>query len=84
VRILTALFVAACLGASHPAVAQPPLGASTFGCKDFLSTVDHHRPSLADWVTQPRQHPTVWSDSRLIVNAAAPVGLIVDQCRKPG
>ena len=84
-RTLPALFVSVFLCASHLAVAQSTLGAhSSNGCKDFQSTVDHDRPAIADWVSQPGTHPVAWSDSRVVVNAAEPTGLIVDECRKPG
>jgi len=85
VRTQSALFAAVWMCASHLAVAQSTLGAhSSNGCKDFQSTVDHDRPAIADWVSQPGTHPVAWSDSRVVVNAAEPTGLIVDECRKPG
>jgi hypothetical protein len=83
-RTLTALFAVACLGASPFAAAQSSLGThSRIECRDLVSSVDHNRPAISDWVAQAKRHPIVWSDNRLIVNAAAPAGLIVDECRNP-
>jgi len=83
-RTLPALFVSVFLCASHLAVAQSTPGVRAgIGCKDFLSSVDHNRPAIADWVAQPKRHPVVWSDSGLVIGAAVPDGLVVDECRKP-
>ncbi len=83
-RILPSLFVSVCLCASHLAVAQSTPGVRAgIGCKDFLAMVDHRRPAIADWVTQPKRHPVVWSDNGLVIGAAVPDGLIVDACRTP-
>lgn len=83
-RTLSVLCAGICLCFSHLALAHSTSGVHTnTGCKDFFAMAVHHHPPIADWVAPPTRHRVVQTDNRVIVNAAQPVGLIVDECGKP-
>ncbi|MBB5412818.1 ethanolamine utilization microcompartment shell protein EutS [Paraburkholderia sp. RAU6.4a] len=83
-RTLPALCAGICLGFAHLAIAHPTSDvALKTGCKDFSAIAIHQRAPIADWVAPPSRHRVVRTDSAIIVNAAAPVGLIVGECGKP-
>ncbi|WP_233849285.1 hypothetical protein [Paraburkholderia sp. HD33-4] len=83
-RTLPALCAGICLGFAHLAVAHPTSHVVlNTGCKDFSAIAVHQRAPIADWVAPPAGHRARPTDSAIIVNAAAPAGLIVDECKKP-
>ncbi|QXE07191.1 hypothetical protein BJG93_35200 [Paraburkholderia sprentiae WSM5005] len=83
-RTLSALCAGICLGFAQLAIAHPSSNiVLKTGCKDFSAMAVHRRAPIADWVAPPARYRVPRTDSAIIVNAAAPVGLIVDECRKP-
>lgn len=50
-------------------------------CQDFLALTDNYKPALLYWVAGANQGEMKATDE-LVVDAANPVGLVVDECRK--
>ncbi|SIO72737.1 acid stress chaperone HdeA [Burkholderia sp. GAS332] len=50
-------------------------------CEDFLSLADNYKPALLYW-TAGVDRMNVKANDVLVVDAADPVGLVVDECRK--
>lgn len=82
-RIVLQTIVLSSLCLSQLAFAQTPLTVhpSRLKCEDFLSIADKDKPALVYWVAGTERH-TINPDDELIVDAASPVGLIVDECKR--
>jgi len=50
-------------------------------CEDFLALADNYKPALLYWVAGVSKVGVKATDE-LIVDAANPVGLVVDECKK--
>lgn len=50
-------------------------------CEDFLALADNYKPALLYWAAGVNKVDVKVTDE-LIVDAANPVGLVVDECRK--
>lgn len=69
------------LGFAQPALKVQP---EKMKCEDFLSLADNYKPALLYW-TAGVDRTSEKSNDELVVDAAEPVGLLVDECRKePG
>jgi acid stress chaperone HdeA len=74
------------LGLSQIVLAEPALKVqpAKMKCEDFLSLADNYKPALLYW-TAGVDRMNVKTDDVLVVDAADPVGLVVEECRKnPG
>ncbi|MGQ7932453.1 HdeA/HdeB family chaperone [Paraburkholderia sp. D1E] len=83
--IMIGVFVVG-LGLSQIGFAQPALKVqpAKMKCEDFLSLADNYKPALLYW-TAGVDRMNVKTNDILVVDAADPVGLVVDECRKdPG
>ncbi|PQV44178.1 MULTISPECIES: HdeA/HdeB family chaperone [Paraburkholderia] len=71
------------LGLSQIGFAQPALKVQPekMKCEDFLSLADNYKPALLYW-TAGVDRMNVKTNDVLVVDAADPVGLVVDECRK--
>lgn len=65
-------------GAAQAAMKVRP---ATMQCKDFLALADNDKPALLYW-TAGADRTSVKTDDELVVDAAVPVGIVVDECRK--
>ncbi|OUL79521.1 HdeA/HdeB family chaperone [Paraburkholderia hospita] len=81
-KILT-LIIASGLCISQLAFSQTALTVhpSKLKCEDFLSLADQDKPALLYWVAGTGKR-TIRANDELVVDAAAPVALIVAECRK--
>lgn len=65
-------------GAAQAALKVRPAGMQ---CEDFLSLADNDKPALLYWIAGA-ERASVKSDDLVVVDAAVPVGVVVDECRK--
>jgi acid stress chaperone HdeA len=65
-------------GAAQAALKVQP---ARMQCEDFLALADNDKPALLYW-TAGADRTTVKTDDELVVDAAVPVGVVVDECRK--
>jgi len=84
VRLLITSSAVAFLCMSNVAAAQTTLTVhdERITCSDPLSAVDHGPPTIIDRVAAQFPPHSPWSDSRLVIDAAEPAGLIVGECRR--
>lgn len=66
------------MGFAEPAMKVQP---ARMKCEDFLSLADNYKPALLYW-TAGVDRTNVKTSDELVVDAADPVGLVVDECRK--
>ena len=71
------------LGLSQLAFAQAAatVRPSTMTCEDFLALADNYKPALLYWAAGVDRIDVKPLDE-LVVDAANPVGLVVDECKK--
>lgn len=50
-------------------------------CEDFLALADNYKPALLYWAAGVNRVDVKAADE-LVIDAANPVGLVVDECRK--
>ena len=81
-KVLTGAFVVG-LGLSQIASAQAPMKVrpAKMKCEDFMALADNYKPALVYWTAGVNQ-PGVKGADELVVDAANPVGLVVDECKK--
>jgi hypothetical protein len=84
VRLLTTSSAVALLCISSVAAAQTTLTVhdESITCSDPLSVVDHGPHTIIGRVAAQFPPHSPWSDSRLVIDAAEPAGLIVGECRR--
>lgn len=71
------------LGLSQAGFAQAvtTVRPATMNCEDFLALADNYKPALLYWVAGVDRVDVKPADE-LVVDAANPVGLVVDECEK--
>jgi acid stress chaperone HdeA len=81
-RIMIGTFVVG-LGLSQIGFAQPApkVQPAKMKCEDFLSLADNYKPALLYWAAGV-DRMNVKTNDVLVVDAADPAGLVVDECRK--
>jgi len=69
---------------SNTAIAQTTLTVhnGSVTCSDLTSVVEHGRPAIVDRIVARVPPRSAWSDNRLVIDASAPAGLIVGECRR--
>lgn len=79
--VLGTVLMSVCLSQTGFAQTTLRVKPEKMNCEDFLALADNYKPALLYWaagVSKVDVKPT----DELIVDAANPVGLVVDECRK--
>lgn len=71
------------LGLSQAGFAQAvaTVRPAKMNCEDFLALADNYKPALLYWAAGVNRVDVKATDE-LVIDAANPVGLVVDECRK--
>ncbi|SDH39721.1 HdeA/HdeB family chaperone [Paraburkholderia phenazinium] len=82
-RIVLGSVVLSIIGLSQAGLAQTTsrVQPEKVNCEDFLALADNYKPALLYWAAGVSKVDVKATDE-LVVDAANPVGLVVDECKK--
>lgn len=79
--MIGAVLIGLCLSQAGFAQTAAKVRPAKMNCEDFLALADNYKPALLFWAAGVNR-VDVKTDDELVVDAANPVGLVVDECKK--